>query len=54
MTLTLAVDAVAYMHERGVYHRDLKDENVVIDRYLHVRLLRGYPGEGDVLTSRSN
>lgn len=30
------VEAVQYLHRAGVYHRDLKDENVVIDNNLHV------------------
>ena len=37
--LTWLVDAVDYMHQRGVFHRDLKDENVVIDKHLQVKLI---------------
>ncbi|KZV81351.1 kinase-like protein, partial [Exidia glandulosa HHB12029] len=32
-------DAVLYMHERGVIHRDIKDENILIDRNLRVKLI---------------
>ncbi|KAJ2989040.1 hypothetical protein NUW58_g3670 [Xylaria curta] len=32
------LDAVEYMHSRGVIHRDLKPENVLLDRQLHVKI----------------
>lgn len=32
------VDAVYYLNELGISHRDIKDENLVIDRNLTVRL----------------
>lgn len=32
----MSVSAVEYMHNKGFYHRDLKDENVVVDRDLKV------------------
>ncbi|WWC90064.1 uncharacterized protein L201_004997 [Kwoniella dendrophila CBS 6074] len=33
------VDGVSYLHKRGIYHRDLKDENIVIDRNLSVKII---------------
>ncbi|WWC61141.1 uncharacterized protein I303_103720 [Kwoniella dejecticola CBS 10117] len=33
------VDGVGYLHRRGIYHRDLKDENIVIDRNLCVKII---------------
>ncbi|ORX39828.1 kinase-like domain-containing protein, partial [Kockovaella imperatae] len=33
------VDAVGYLHHRNIYHRDLKDENIVIDRNLQIKIV---------------
>ncbi|KAI0025841.1 protein kinase-like domain-containing protein [Xylariomycetidae sp. FL0641] len=32
------LDAIDYMHSRGVIHRDLKPENVLLDDQLHVKI----------------
>lgn len=32
------LDAIEYMHSRGVIHRDLKPENVLLDGKLHVKI----------------
>ncbi|KAI4593704.1 pkb-activating kinase-like protein [Pestalotiopsis sp. 9143b] len=32
------LDAIEYMHSRGVIHRDLKPENVLLDEQLHVKV----------------
>jgi 3-phosphoinositide dependent protein kinase-1 len=32
------LDAIDYMHSRGVIHRDLKPENVLLDSHMHVKI----------------
>src|SRR5437762_601834 len=32
------LDAIDYMHSRGVIHRDLKPENVLLDDQMHVKI----------------
>lgn len=32
------LDAIDYMHSRGVIHRDLKPENVLLDEQMHVKI----------------
>src|SRR6201999_4033364 len=32
------LDAIDYMHSRGVIHRDLKPENVLLDHQMHVKI----------------
>ncbi|KAI1780240.1 kinase-like protein [Hypoxylon cercidicola] len=32
------LDAIEYMHSRGVIHRDLKPENVLLDDQLHIKI----------------
>lgn len=38
-SLAGVADAVAYLHERGVVHRDVKPENILVDDKGHARLL---------------
>lgn len=33
------VECIYYMHNKGVIHRDIKDENVVVDEMMNVKLI---------------
>jgi 3-phosphoinositide dependent protein kinase-1 len=45
------LDAVAYMHSRGVIHRDLKPENVLLDSNMHIKITDF--GTGKILDDKS-
>ncbi len=38
-SLVGVADAVAYLHERGIVHRDVKPENILVDERANARLL---------------
>jgi 3-phosphoinositide dependent protein kinase-1 len=46
------LDAIDYMHSRGVIHRDLKPENVLLDSHMHVKITDF--GTAKILGSKSN
>jgi 3-phosphoinositide dependent protein kinase-1 len=46
------LDAVAYMHSRGVIHRDLKPENVLLDSNMHIKITDF--GTGKILDDKFN
>lgn len=33
------VEAMGYCHRNGIYHRDIKTENVLIDKYKRIRII---------------
>lgn len=46
------LDAINYMHSRGVLHRDLKPENVLLDNHMHVKITDF--GTGKILDEKSS
>jgi 3-phosphoinositide dependent protein kinase-1 len=46
------LDAIDYMHSRGVIHRDLKPENVLLDSHMHVKITDF--GTAKILGTKSN